>query len=288
MLSGLRPTQKGIFLGICGFSAFSVSDACGKWLSTDYPVFTVVGFIALFSVLTGLIASPFLGGIGPTLRTKKLRVHTGRGASNLLLCYFAVLSFAHLPLADVYTVLFLAPFVVTLLAAPIYGEQVDRASWAIIAAGFSGILIAFPPDAAAFNPWIAAAFATTIFISSLGLLARKLGPEETVLSLSFYPSSFNMAAFVPLSIWGGHWPAVADLPVFILGGIMMTCGLSGIAGAFRIAPYALVSPFNYIQMIWALLLGALIFNETPTPNMLLGAAVIIGSGLALVRKVRAA
>ncbi len=108
-----------------------------------------------------------------------------------------------------------------------------------------------------------------------------------MLSLSFYPSLFSVLAFVPVSVWGGQWPAIADVPVFILGGVMITVGLSGIAGAFRIAPYALVSPFNYLQMIWALLLGALVFDEMPTLNMLLGAAVIIGSGLMLVRKVRA-
>lgn len=288
MLSGLNPTQKGIFLAICGFSAFAVSDACAKWLSPAYPVFTIVGFIALFSVITGLVASPLLGGLQRTLRTEKLWVHTGRGASNILLCYFAVLSFAHIPFADVYTILFLAPFLVTLMAAPIYGEKVDKASWGIIALGFSGILIAYPPGSAEVSPWIFAPFAATVFIASLGLLARKLGPDETVLSLSFYPSLFSVLAFVPISIWGGHWPAMADLPVFILGGVMITGGLSGIAGAFRIAPYALVSPFNYLQMIWALLLGALVFDEMPTVNMLLGAAVIIGSGLMLVRKVRGA
>lgn len=284
MLSGLNSTQKGILLALMGFSAFSVSDACAKWLSESYPVHTIIGFVAFFSVLTGIIASPLLGGLKRTIRTQKIWVHTGRGASNIVLCYFALLSFANMKLADVYTVLFLAPFVITLLAVPIYGEKVDKTGWAIIAAGFSGVLIAFPPGELGFNSWIWAAFAATFFISSLGLLARKLGPDETVLSLSFYPSLFSAVAFLPISFSGGAWPAMHDLPIFVLAGIMMTTGLSGIAGAFRIAPYGLISPFNYLQMIWALIFGILFFNEFPALNMLLGAMVIIASGLLLVQK----
>ncbi len=88
MLSGLNPTQKGIFLAICGFSAFAVSDACAKWLSPAYPVFTIVGFIALFSVITGLVASPLLGGLqrtleGSSLETIRHMVATGLGVTVL-------------------------------------------------------------------------------------------------------------------------------------------------------------------------------------------------------------
>ncbi|MCB1839818.1 MAG: DMT family transporter [Alphaproteobacteria bacterium] len=288
MLSGLSPTQKGIFLAVCGFTAFSVSDTTSKWLSLSYPIFTVIGYMSLFSVLSGLVLSPFLGGLMKTLSTKKLKFHAGRGISNTCIAYLVVQSFAHLPLATAYTVLFLTPFLITMLAIPIYGERVRVKHWLIIALGFSGILVAFPPGFSDFNPWAAAAFAATFFIATLGLLARKLGPEETVLSLSFYPSLFATLVFLPLALSIGVAPSLADLPIFIMGGTMVTGGLSCIGHAFRVSRYAVVSPFNYLQMIWALIFGAVLFRDAPEANMLLGAAIIIGSGIALVMTERKA
>ncbi|MBK9584504.1 MAG: DMT family transporter [Alphaproteobacteria bacterium] len=282
MLSGLSTTQKGIFLAICGFSAFSVSDASCKWLAQSYSVSAVIAYTSLFSVLCGLALSPLLGGIGRTIKTPKLKFHTGRGIANVFIAFLVVNAFAHLPLATAYTVLFLTPFIVTLLAIPVHGEKVNLKSWLIIGAGFSGILVAFPPGTGGYNIWIFAAFGASFFVALLGLLARKLGPEETVLSLSFYPSLFSTLVYLPLALWGGDWPALADLPLFILAGIMVTTGLSCIASAFRIAPYAVVSPFNYLQMIWALIFGALVFADVPEAHMLLGAGIIVGSGLALV------
>ncbi len=282
MLSGLSSIQKGIFLAICGFSAFSVSDTSCKWLAQEYPVSAVIAYTSLFSVLCGLAASPLLGGIGRTLRTPKLKFHAGRGIANVFIAFLVVHAFSHLPLATAYTVLFLTPFIVTLLAIPVHGERVGLQSWLIIAAGFSGILVAFPPGTGGYNIWILAAFGASFFVALLGLLARKLGPEETVLSLSFYPSLFSTLVYLPLALWAGRWPDIADLPVFMLAGVMITAGLSCIASAFRIAPYAVVSPFNYLQMIWALIFGALIFGDRPEAQMLVGAAIIIGSGIALV------
>lgn len=136
---------KGIFLAICGFSAFSVSDASCKWLAQSYSVSTVIAYTSLFSVLCGLALSPLLGGIGRTIKTPKLKFHTGRGIANVFIAFLVVNAFAHLPLATAYTVLFLTPFIVTLLAIPVHGEKVNLKSWLIIGMGFSGILVAFPP-----------------------------------------------------------------------------------------------------------------------------------------------
>ena len=282
MLSGLSPAQKGIFLAIAGFSAFAVSDTCAKWLSQTYSIEAAIAYISLFSVLCGVLASPLLGGLGRTIGTKKKHIHLGRAVSNVFIAFFVVQAFAHLPLTTVYTILFLAPFIVTLLAIPVHGEKVSPRHWLVIAAGFSGILVAFPPGTGSYNLWVLSAFAATFFIATLGLLARKLGPDETVLSLSLYPSSLAALVFLSMALWQGAYPSLSDLPIFMLGGIMVTMGLSCIGHAFRISRYAVVSPFNYLQMIWALIFGALLFRDAPESNMLLGAAIIIGSGLALI------
>ena len=282
MLSALNKRQKGIFLALIGFSVFAVSDACAKWLTGYYSELTVLGYSYVFALLTGLVLSPKLGGLKATLRSQKLKFHAGRAVSNVFLAYFVVQAFKHLPLASVYTVLFLAPFVITILAIPFHKEHVPLKNWGVIAVGFSGILVAFQPGFADINPWIYSAFLTVFFIAGLSLLARPLGENETILSLSFYPNCLSVMVFLPLAISIGEIPQLSHIPVFMLAGVMLTFGLSCVAGAFRIAPYAVVSPFNYLQMIWALIFGYFIFSEVPGVSMLLGAAIIIGSGLYLI------
>ena len=282
MLSALNKRQKGIFLAVIGFSAFAVSDACAKWLTGSYAEMTVIGYTYLFSFIVCLLSAPYTGGISCTLKSNKMKYHTGRAICNVFLAYFVVQAFKHLPLATVYTVLFLSPFVITILAIPFYKERVSMRNWFVIALGFSGILVAFQPGFAVIDPWIISAFLTVIFIAGMGLMARPLDEHETVLSLAFYPNLLSVIVFLPPAYASGDLPSLLHLPVFVLAGVMLTTGLICIASAFRIAPYSVVSPFNYLQMIWALIFGYLIFNEVPDAAMLVGAAMIIGSGLYLI------
>lgn len=282
MLSRLSHTQKGILYALLGYSAFVVSDACAKYLTVHYPVLQIVGWSYIFSLLCGLLFSPFLGGVRRTLQTKKLPLHLGRSFFNCGLAVSIVIAFQHLPMISVYPVLFLAPFLITILAIPLYKERVQPILWVLIAIGFSGVVIAFQPWNGDVNPWIMAAFVSLMCICGLGLLARQLGMGETLLSLSFYPNIINSILFFPLVFFIFPLPELAHLPYFILGGVMLTCGITCVASSYVHAQYSVVAPLHYCQIPLVFMVGYFAFGEVPDLFKIIGSALIVGSGLMLI------
>ncbi|MGN7437786.1 MAG: DMT family transporter [Alcanivorax sp.] len=285
MLSALTTSQKGILSAFCGFTGFAVADACSKWLGATYDTLFILFWVYLISLILGLCFARFLGGIKRTLNTKKLHFHIGRGISALAVGLFVVTALSNgLQLATLYTILFLAPFITTLAAIPIYKEKVPAENWGIIALGFSGIIVAFHDGLNAITPEVMYAFCALFFIVCLGLMARPIDQNESLLSLSFYPSLIIVLCLAFHVIPDIHLPAAAHMPIFILDGIGVLVGLSGIAYGFRIAPYSVVAPVHYSQMVIALMLGYFVFKDIPDFYMMIGAGIIIMSGLLLIAK----
>ncbi len=287
MLSNLNfnNTQKGMLIALSGFLSFAVADACAKWLGSYYGVFYIIFWTYYVSLVFSLCMSPFLGGFKKTIATKRLPIHLGRGICAFGISFFVVSALKgedSLPLATLYTILFLAPFLITIVAIPIFKESVSIKDWLIIALGFSGILVAFKFGLTELSINILYAFVALAFIVALSMLARPLDSDESILSLSFYPN------LVILSLLGFYvipditLPDVNHIPVFLLGGICVTIGLSAIAYGFRIAPFCVIAPIHYIQMVVALAIGYIVFNDIPDIWMILGASIIIISGILLI------
>jgi len=282
MLSTLNRTQKGTLYALLGFSAFVISDSCAKWLTPHYPVLQIVGWTYLFALLFGLTFSRYMGGIGATLRTNKLHIHLARSAFNCGLALSIVVAFNHLPLTSVYPVLFLAPFLITVLAIPIYKESVSKASWLIIFMGFCGVIIAYRPWEGEINLWILVVFFTTFCIAGLSLLARAVGQDQTILSLSFYPTLINSVLLLPYALIAYPLPQLDHIPIFMLAGVMLTSGITGVARACLNAPYSLVAPLHYSQIVLVFIIGYFVFEETPDIWMICGSLLIVMSGLLLL------
>lgn len=281
MLSTLNNTQKGIFFALCGFVSFACADACAKWLGMRYDVLIVIFWIYYISLILGLLFSPFLGGFKKTIQTKKFHIHIGRGLSAFGIALFVVSALKGIPLAMLYTILFMAPFIISIVAIPIYKEKVSAKNWLIIALGFCGVLVAFRPGFSDLQIEVLYALGALFFIIVLSMLARPLDHEESVHSLSFYPSLIVVALLSTTVVPQLTLPAFHDMLFFILGGFCVTVGLSAIAYGFRIAPYSTVAPIHYIQMVIALTLGYFVFDDVPDIWMLGGAMIIIASGIML-------
>lgn len=280
MLSTLSQTQKGILCAFCGFMSFSFADSCAKWLGQHYGVLDIIFWTYLISVIIGLFFSPYLGGFRNTIATKKIHLHLARGISALAIAMLIVTALKGISLAAMYTILFMAPFLTTIAAIPFYKEKVSLKSWGVIALGFSGVIIAFRPGVSDISWEVIYCIGALIFIVVLGLLARPLR-QETIHSLSFYPSLTTvilLSAFVLPDI---QIPALEHIPVFLMNGACVTIGLSGIALGFRNAPYAIVAPIHYIQMVVAITVGYFVFSDLPDIWMIAGATIIIISGILL-------
>ncbi len=265
---------------LAGFFLSSL-DASAKWLLREHSLLLVI-----WARYAGqmLVVTPFAraGGGARFWRTHRLRLQLTR--SSLLLaatfCFFGGLRY--LPLAEASAISFLAPVFVVVLCGPILGERAPRARWASAIAGFVGVLIVLRPGSAVFHPAALLMIGMALANALYGLLTRKLADEDPHTSL-FYSAlvgTVGMTIALPFGLEEG-WPPLRDTAVFLLLGLLAGLGHWCVIRAFSRAPAALLTPFSYLQMIWAIAYGYLLFGQLPDLTSGLGMAVIVGSGLAL-------
>jgi drug/metabolite transporter (DMT)-like permease len=265
---------------LAGFFLSSL-DASAKWLLREHSLLLVI-----WARYAGqmLVVMPFArAGGGPRFwRTRRLRLQLTR--SSLLLvatfCFFGGLRY--LPLAEASAISFLAPVFVVVLSGPILGERAPRARWASAVAGFAGVLIVLRPGSAVFHPAALLMIGMALANALYGLLTRKLADEDPHTSL-FYSAlvgTIGLTLALPFRLDEG-WPPLPDAAVFLLLGLLAGLGHWCVIRAFSRAPAALLTPFSYLQMIWAIAYGYLLFGQLPDLMSGLGMAVIVGSGLAL-------
>ena len=166
---------------------------------------------------------------------------------------------------------------------PLLGEPIGRRRGVALAAGFAGALLVVRPGAAAFQPAALLALAAASLYALVMLAARRVDPRDGMWTMMLHTTAFS-ALFASAAL-AMPWPAPrgADLALFGATALFGTLGVTLIGQAFRMAPAALVAPFDYTAIVWAGLLGWLVWGAVPGPWTWLGAAVIVAGGLLLVR-----
>src|SRR5690606_6233798 len=194
-----------------------------------------------------------------------------------MLCFFYALTI--LPLADVTAINFTMPLFVTALSVPLLGETVGWRRWTAVAIGFSGILLMVRPGASILDPAILIAVASAFGYALAVICMRRLGSTERSATTTLY---FTLACAVVGGIAAPFaWvpPTPTGWAALILVGLISGTGQLLMTAGYRFAPAAIVAPFDYVSMVWAVVLGFLIWGEVPTVGVLAGAALVIGSGL---------
>lgn len=248
----------------------------------------VMQILALRSCLiVSMLAAAFVfRGKSAELKPKNLKAHIGRGAVGFIapLCFF--LGITHIPLTDAVVIFFTSIFFVTLLSIVFLKEKVGVHRWASIVIGFIGVLIVVGPKGGGEVTGYALVLIGSVAYSILFISGRYLAATETVPSLVI---SFNVCVgIVSLLLlpwfWTDltqlHYIRIAILAMFALGGHYM------ITLAFSKAEASVLAPFEYTGVIWALLFDMLIWQLWPTLSTLIGAIVIIATGLYIVHRER--
>lgn len=267
---------------------FALMDAVLKALSSRYPVLQI-------AALRGLTALPLVllyvawRGQWHTVWRIRWPLHLLRGALGIVMLSLFTLGVRELPLSAAYTLFFIAPLLITMLSVPVLGERVPPAHWWAIATGFTGVLIALRPDGQALQ----AGFFTLAGLAILGaalcyaiaavtgrLLSRTDSSESMVLSMMLMMSVGAGALAAP------QWVAIESKDALLLLALAVT-GFGGqlaITEAFRHGQASAVAPFEYTALAWGVGLDWLIWQSLPAAHTWLGAAIIVGSGLYLVRR----
>ena len=273
---------RGILLMTAAVLCFALLDATAKHLSQTYPVPMLVwARYTLHCLLMVVFLAPSLRW--KLVKTQRPGLQIVRALMLVGTTGFAMAAFRHLPLAETTALIFVTPLIVALLAGPFLGEKLRPLHWGASLFGFLGALLIARPGGALNPTGIALVLAAALCYSIYQIQTRLLSPTENTLTLLFYTAlvgTVSMSLAAPL-YWGGPWPDWRD------GLMIMTLGLYGGAGhfllthAFRLAPATMLSPFLYVQLIWASLLGGLVFDHWPDGLTFAGMAIIAAASLTL-------
>ncbi len=280
-LKRLFPNGAGILLSMAGYFLFSLQDALVKWLVAGHPVPQI-----LFMRSVTIVALCLCLGRAPLLRRAVASSNKGplllRGAFILAawLCYYSAAR--QLQLAQLVTVYFGAPLMVTVMSVLILKEQVRWQRWVGVGLGFLGVIVACDPGRFGIGPAVALVLLAALFWAYTNILVRQISRvETTTVQMLFSNTAFMIACGLTLPwLWA---PAGAGELV-----LMLALGLVGAGGqfllfeGFRLAPASLVAPFEYSSLVWAFCLSYLIWGDIPKLPVFLGAALIIASGLVVL------
>jgi drug/metabolite transporter (DMT)-like permease len=275
--AGDRPLR-GILLMVGGIGAFATMDALVKWLTSDYPVAQIIALRSWFGLPVLFLVVHLEGGVR-ALRSRRPFAHLGRYLLVLGLSFSFFWALSQMKLVDAVAITFAAPILITALSVPLLGEVVGWRRWAAIAFGFAGVLVMLRPGMGVFQWAALVVLASAIFYSLLMITTRALKSTESTASLIFYPQagmSLTGIAIAP-AVWTP--PTAPDLLLFALAGTFGSVGILCLTHAFRLAPAAVVSPFEYTALIWATALGFLLWSELPDAITVAGAAIVSTSGL---------
>ena len=282
--TGPRDLRRGILAIVGAALLFSISHAVIKVEGAIYPLFQIIFFRGVFAIIPLL---PFFWREGAAvMKTQHPWLQAIRSAAGIasMIAFFYALQF--LPLADATAINFTMPLFVTALSVPILRERVGWRRWAAVAVGFSGILLMTRPGASLLDAAILIALASAFGYAVAVLCMRKLGPTDRSATTSFYftiSSALIGAAALPF-VW--VQPTLTGWITLSLVGIISGTAQLLMTAGYRLAPAALAAPFDYTSMIWAVLLGFLIWGDVPTAGVLAGAALVIGSGLFILHRER--
>jgi drug/metabolite transporter (DMT)-like permease len=271
-----------IGFAVAGFTSWVFGDTLMKLASeADLPPWEVVAFLSLFGAVMMAAKGAAQGSVA-ALWPRRPGRQFGRIALALGCSMANAVALKHLPLTLFYTAAFTAPMVISLLAAVFLRERLTVAQTAAIIAGFAGVLVAIDPlDALSQGDWTgsAAMFVSVLCFSASAVWLRVIAQSETTDSIAFFSGLVGAAVCGGLMMWHAVPVSVATLLLLLAMAVFTLIGQLCNFTALRLTTAAMVSQFHYTQIVAGALLGFLIWHEVPAPHTVLGAGIIIASGL---------
>lgn len=275
---------RSIALMVTASGLLTVNDAMVKWLAQSYPVGQVMSLRGV-CVIAIVVGWAVLRGKHATLRVSNWRLQLTRGGLMAFSTFLFVSALSLMPIADAIAIAFAGPVIATALAALILGEQVRWRRWSAIAIGFAGVIVMLRPTPdlvriVAVVPLLAA------FIGALrDIVTRRMGTggESTPAIMLISTSVVTLAGLLTVPL--GWVPlAIGAMGLFLASALLIAVAQALMIESFRLGEVGLVAPFKYSSLVWAVLLGLLVWGDVPDWWTWTGSALVIGSGLYIWRR----
>jgi drug/metabolite transporter (DMT)-like permease len=276
-----KPTRAAfaIFLVLGAVLMFASMDTTSKHLSLVLPIpFILWARYVVNFVLIIITFGPRHGW--SMVKTNRTGLVLLRGVALAMSSMCAVFALHAMPVAETTAIIYLAPFGVMLLSGPLLGERVRFAGWLATGLGFIGLLLITRPGSGLSHWGIFYGICTAIGTMTYHMMSRGLARTETTMALLFHACWIGILIYAAMLPW--NWPSAMpqglDAVLLIGMGFLSMLGHSMFTAAYREAPISLLMPINYMQLIWAALLGWLIFDHVPDGLTMAGIIIVAASG----------
>lgn len=277
-----RHPGRGILLVLLAVCVFSCMDATAKYLAARHPLPMLVWarYTVHFLLMVVFLAPSHRSAL---LATRRPGAQIARALLLLGVTGCVIAALKVLPLAEATALGYTSPLLAALLAGPWLGEKLDRRRWLALGMGFLGVLVIARPGGALVGVGVLYSLAGATCYAVYQVMTRQLSSSENSLTLLFYTALVGtiMSSLALPWIGLGTLPAGMDLVLTLSLGAMGGLGHFLLIRAFHHAPVGTIGPFLYAQLMWATLIGWLVFDHLPDIWSLIGMAIIVASGLAV-------
>jgi drug/metabolite transporter (DMT)-like permease len=271
----------GIVFMVGATVMFAAGSAVSKWQVATYPV----GEILFVRATVSLIACSALilphTGFG-VFRTHRPGDHVLRSFSQSCSQAFIIVAFSMMPLASAVAINFSAPLFATLVSVLWFKEAAGPARWAALIVGFGGVLIVTDPGAETFQLGAVFALANAVLYGTVTAGVRKMAATESPQTLTMYQMVLLTTFFGFLLPFGFIVPTPLDAALMVLNGLVNALGQYWWTRSLHLAPASAVTPFYYMSLVWAIIIGFVIWGDVPTTGLLVGSGIVVASGLLLL------
>lgn len=277
---------RGGAIMLVAVGSLALMDAGMKVLSAAYPPLQVASMRAMASLPLIVVWIGVTGGFAQLLRIR-VGLHLVRGILGIGMLAAFIYGVRHVPLAEAYTIFFIAPLLITAFAVPFLGERVEPARWLAIAGGLAGVLIVLrPTGAGVITLGGLAVMASAVAYALSAITVRILGRTDSTQSMVFWLMFMVAAGGGLLAL--PQWRAIQPQHWIVIGWIAVAgfAGQWALTEAFRIGEPSFIAPFEYTALAWGLGLDWLLFRALPPARTFAGAAVIIACGIYLITRER--
>lgn len=269
----------GVLFAIAAYATYAWADGTIKFLGGSLGIFEIGAFTTLFSVLPALLAKPRNEDWRHTFRLRRPVLLNIMAALRVVSSVCITYSFVTIPLAEAYCLVFLIPVFITILSVVVLKEQVGIDRWVLVLVSFAGVLLVVRPGFRELELGHLTALICACSAAFAATITRLIATQERRISLFMLPTLYILGFNLVMMAFGFTWPTLVEF------GVLLGCGvLGGVGYLFYIAALAnaqasQVAPMQYTQIVWALIMGALFFNEFPDAMSLVGLAVVVASGM---------
>jgi drug/metabolite transporter (DMT)-like permease len=269
----------GILLMLGTGVIFSVMDTLSKEMTRHYPVLQVVWGRYFFHMLIVLAVLSRTEAWPALLRSRRPALQLGRSLAVVLSSAFFVAAIKFIPLAEATAVNFVAPLLVTALSVPLLGEKVGLRRWTAVAVGFLSVLIIIRPGPGMVHWAVLLPLIGAFCYAFYQITTRMLAGIDSWQTTAVYSGVVGLVGTSALLPFAWRSPDWLGWLAFLALGVLGSASHLLLIRAFALAPASTLSPFGYVQLIWAIVAGILVFGNVPDLWTLVGAALIAGSGL---------